>query len=341
MNELTNFNRKKIRNIIFIVFIILLLLVYRNLILDKIKIGDTEYGEKLLENISQNMTIKKDKNYTSITLPPYITKIPSYEIPPNTIYMRVFALLTPLTIFTVLFWCPYYDLVEEKKGLKIGVAILAIHIFICICALPMQKKETDLIKEVAKEYSSIENKDKEEFINIIEGKKIFEESTELVEITISSNISNEKNGIEYVVNLVIPERMAIPNSEIRWKTSLIPAEDYFSYIKAYAENSGGKYINKENDTEILYKYMEKTFNTKKDAKDYIDKLGFSTDEYKKIIEENLIKGNIVIKVPKTALATTETRLNELILKYVLEKENYNNIEVVPAKTLFGLNICRI
>lgn len=205
----------------------------------------------------------------------------------------------------------------------------------------MQKKETDLIKEVAKEYSSIENKDKEEFINIIEGKKIFEESTELVEITISSNISNEKNGIEYVVNLVIPERMAIPNSEIRWKTSLIPAEDYFSYIKAYAENSGGKYINKENDTEILYKYMEKTFNTKKDAKDYIDKLGFSTDEYKKIIEENLIKGNIVIKVPKTALATTETRLNELILKYVLEKENYNKIEVVPAKTLFGLNICRI
>lgn len=115
MNELTNFNRKKIRNIIFIVFIILLLLVYRNLILDKIKIGDTEYGEKLLENISQNMTIKKDKNYTSITLPPYITKIPSYEIPPNTIYMRVFVLLAPLTIFTVLFWCPYYDFVEKKR----------------------------------------------------------------------------------------------------------------------------------------------------------------------------------------------------------------------------------
>lgn len=327
MNNSINFNRKKARNIIFIVFTILLLLTYRNLILDKIKIGDTEYGEKLLENISQNMTIKKDKNYTSITLPPYITKIPSYEIPPNTIYMRVFVLLAPLTIFTVLFWCPYYDFVEEKKGLKIGVATLAIYIFICICALPMQKKETDLIKEVAKEYSSIENKDKEEFINIIEGKKIFEESTELVEITISSNISNEKNGIEYVVNLVIPERVAIPNSEIRWKTSLIPAEDYFSYIKAYAENSGGKYTEQEN-LKTIYMYSEHEFTTEKDAQEYIDSLGFSADKYVEIIKKDYNVKDVAIKVPKTAVATTETKLNELLLKYILEKEEYNNIKYV-------------
>lgn len=336
MNDSIKFNRKKARWITFIVFTILLLLIYQNLILDKIKAGDTEYGHKLLENTNQNMTIKKDKNYTRITLPTYITKIPSYEIPPNSLSIRTISVSAPFAIITMFFWGLYFIYFEGEKGIKIIVAIGFIWIFIFVCAALIEKKDVDLIREVAREYSSIDNKDKEEFINIVEGKKILEESTDLIEITVSSNISNEKNSIEYAVNLVMPERVAIPYSVIKWKTSLIPVEDYFNYIRAYAENSGGKYIKNNNETEILYKYKEESFNTKEDAKEYINNLGFSTDEYKKIIKEIKAKNDITIKVPKTALATTETKLNELILKYVLEKENYDNIEVVPEGALWGI-----
>lgn len=339
MNNSIKFNRKKARKITFlvIVFTILSLLVYQDLILDKIKAGDTEYSHKLLENTNQNMTIKKDKNYTRITLPTYITKIPSYEIPPNSLFARTSYLSIPFAMLTIFFLVLFSNYLEREKRIKIRVAIGVIWTFIFICAALIEKKDVDLIKEVAREYSSINNKDKEEFINIVEGKKIFKESTELIEITVSSNISNEKNSIEYAVNLVIPERVAIPYSVIKWKTSLIPVEDYFNYIRAYAENSGGKYIKNNNEMEILYKYKEESFNTKEDAKEYINKLGFSTDEYEKIIKEINAKNDITIKVPKTALATTETKLNELILKYVLEKENYDNIEVVPEGALWGIN----
>lgn len=70
------------------------------------------------------------------------------------------------------------------------------------------------------------------------------------------------------------------------------------------------------------------FTTEKDAQEYIDSLGFSTDKYVEIIKKDYNVKDVAIKVPKTAVATTETKLNELLLKYILEKEEYNNIKYV-------------
>ncbi len=318
---------KKTRKKIVKAIIALNLLIYGVLIIGKIMGTSSNYGESILQKRSNDMIIKTNENYTTIVVPPYLSEMPPYKINLKDFKSNVFLKILPL-LAGIGFGIPVFFLFESvynKKDVRIFIATLGIMLVLRFCTDFTPNKEDASLKNIAMEYSLIDEQDLEEFTELLESKKAYEESQDLVKISIAKTISEKENDIEFSATLV-PTDKYITGSYIKtWKTNQIPAKEYFNYIKAYAENSGGEYIEHKNLKE-RYIFKEHEFTTEKEAQEYIDSLGLSTDKYMEIIKKDYNIKNITIKVPNTAVATTETKLNELLLKYILKKEKYNNIK---------------
>lgn len=325
----------KTLSIITVIWILILLAIFLFPSTEKDRnesdINVLKYKNNWLAENQHGMLINKNDNYTTITTPIYLSDISIASINDPWLLNTV-AIILILTIAFAIVIAIIWDMVSDrwyKKPLVKIICTIIISVSIAYL-LTLTDNDSRLLSKVVEEYTSINSEELKEFTSLVEGSNNIKQQTDLIEIVMSKGILKEENSFKYRGEALSIEDLQFGNERnwalLKWKTNTIPVKEYFDYIKSYAENSGGEYIEKDDYKEEMYMYKTKEFKTEEEAINYIDNQGLSADEYREISKSNKTIKNIIIKVPKTAVATTETKLNELLLKYILEKEEYKNVQ---------------
>ena len=172
---------KKTRKKIVKAIIALNLLIYGVLIIGKIMGTSSNYGESILQKRSNDMIIKTNENYTTIVVPPYLSEMPPYKINLKDFKSNVFLKILPL-LAGIGFGIPVFFLFESvynKKDVRIFKATLGIMLVLRFCTDFTPNKEDASLKNIAMEYSLIDEQDLEEFTELLES--LIENAEELTD----------------------------------------------------------------------------------------------------------------------------------------------------------------
>lgn len=196
----------------------------------------------------------------------------------------------------------------------------------------IKEEAHEIIQSAVKEFIEEKPEELREFTSIVNGNKK-DPLKDLIEIQISPAIVQseailKKDNIsqELDIHFKNDDHPLCGYHTIKFES--VPLDLYFGVMESFANNSGGEYIKEYEDGKDCFVYDNRVFSTLDEAKKYIDSVGESTDSYKDIKHKDKVLKSITLKLPKDSIVDSETKLNELVLKYLLTEKN---IEIIKKR----------